>query len=122
MGVTFFEMESMSSIFSKIISREIPADIVYEDDICLAFRDIDPKAPVHVLVIPKREIVSLANLTPEDEAVMGRCVVAASQIAADEGLGEGYRLVVNCGDNGGQAVPHVHFHLLGGRKMSWPPG
>lgn len=112
----------MSSIFSKIITREIPADIVYEDDDCLAFRDIDPKAPVHVLVIPKREIVSLADLTSDDEAVMGRCVVAASKIAADEGLCNGYRLIVNCGDDGGQAVPHVHFHLLGGRKMTWPPG
>ncbi|TWT64644.1 histidine triad nucleotide-binding protein [Allorhodopirellula solitaria] len=112
----------MSSIFSKIIAREIPADIVYEDDDCLAFRDISPKAPVHVLVIPKREIVSLADLTVEDEAVMGRCVVAASQIAAAEGLGGGYRLIVNCGEDGGQEVPHLHFHLLGGRKMSWPPG
>lgn len=112
----------MSSIFSKIIAREIPADIVYEDDDCLAFRDIDPKAPVHVLVIPKREIVSLADLTSDDEAVMGHCVVVASRIAAGEGLSAGYRLVVNCGDDGGQAVPHVHFHLLGGRKMTWPPG
>jgi histidine triad (HIT) family protein len=112
----------MSSIFSKIIAREIPADIVYEDADCLAFRDIAPKAPVHILVIPKREIVSLADLTPQDEAVMGRCVVAASQIAATEGLSGGYRLVVNCGDDGGQEVPHVHFHLLGGRKMTWPPG
>ncbi len=112
----------MPSIFSKIIAREIPADIVYEDDDCLAFRDITPKAPVHILVIPKREIMSLADLTPGDQAVMGRCVVAASQIAAAEGLSGGYRLVVNCGDDGGQEVPHVHFHLLGGRKMTWPPG
>lgn len=112
----------MSSLFSKIISREIPATIVYEDDLCLAFRDIDPKAPVHILVIPKREIASLADLSDEDEAVMGRCVVAAAKIAASEGLSDGYRLVVNCGREGGQEVPHLHFHLLGGRKMSWPPG
>ncbi|EMI42673.1 histidine triad nucleotide-binding protein [Rhodopirellula sp. SWK7] len=112
----------MPSIFSKIIAREIPANIVYEDDDCLAFRDISPKAPVHILVIPKREIVSLADLSADDEAVMGRCVVVASKVAANEGLSGGYRLVVNCGDDGGQEVPHVHFHLLGGRKMTWPPG
>lgn len=115
-------MPNMPSIFSKIIAREIPADIVYEDDECLAFRDIAPKAPVHVLVIPKREIVSLADLTSEEEAVMGRCVVAASKIAAAEGLDNGYRLIVNCGDDGGQEVPHLHFHLMGGRKLTWPPG
>lgn len=112
----------MASLFSKIIAREIPATIVYEDDLCLAFRDIDPKAPVHILVIPKREIVSLAELTEGDEAVMGRCVFAASKIAAAEGLDSGYRLIVNCGEDGGQEVPHLHFHLLGGRKMTWPPG
>ncbi|EMB18049.1 histidine triad nucleotide-binding protein [Rhodopirellula europaea] len=112
----------MTSIFSKIIAKEIPADIVYEDDLCLAFRDIAPKAPTHILVIPKREIVSLADLTDEDQEAMGRCVVVASKVAAEEGLGDGYRLVVNTGSDGGQEVPHVHFHLLGGRKMTWPPG
>lgn len=112
----------MPSIFSRIIDREIPADIVYEDDQCLAFRDIAPKAPVHVLVIPKREIVSLADLTPDDAAVMGHCVVVASQVAVSEGLTNGYRLIVNCGDEGGQEVPHLHFHLMGGRKLTWPPG
>jgi histidine triad (HIT) family protein len=110
------------TIFAKIIAKEIPADIVFEDDVCLAFRDISPKAPVHVLVIPKKPIVSLADLTEDDQAVMGRCVVVASIIAKQEGLGDGYRLVVNCGKDGGQEVPHLHFHLLGGRKMSWPPG
>lgn len=112
----------MPSIFSKIIDREIPADIVYEDDRCLAFRDIAPKAPVHILVIPKREIVSLIDLTDADEADIGHCVVVASTVAAAAGLANGYRLVVNCGDEGGQEVPHVHFHLLGGRKLTWPPG
>ncbi|MCC9641696.1 histidine triad nucleotide-binding protein [Rhodopirellula sp. JC740] len=112
----------MPSIFSKIIAKEIPADIVHEDDLCLAFRDIAPKAPTHILVIPKREIVSLADLTDEDEQVMGHCVVVASKVAAAEGLSDGYRLVVNTGSDGGQEVPHVHFHLLGGRKMTWPPG
>jgi histidine triad (HIT) family protein len=110
------------SIFAKIIAREIPADIVYEDDLCLAFRDISPKAPTHILIIPKKPIVSLADLTPEDETIVGRCVIVASQVAKEQNLDNGYRLVVNCGENGGQEVPHLHFHLLGGRKMTWPPG
>lgn len=110
------------SIFAKIISRAIPADIVYEDDLCLAFRDIAPKAPTHILIIPKKPIVSLADLTPEDEAIIGRCVMVASRVAEEQKLNNGYRLVVNCGNEGGQEVPHLHFHLLGGRKMTWPPG
>jgi histidine triad (HIT) family protein len=110
------------SIFAKIIAREIPADIVYEDEVCLAFRDISPKAPTHILVIPKKPIVSLADLTPQDEAIVGRCVIVASQVAREQNLDNGYRLVVNCGNDGGQEVPHLHFHLLGGRKMTWPPG
>jgi histidine triad (HIT) family protein len=110
------------SIFAKIIAREIPADIVYEDEVCLAFRDISPKAPTHILVIPKKPIVSLADLTPQDEAIVGRCVIVASQVAKEQNLDNGYRLVVNCGNDGGQEVPHLHFHLLGGRKMTWPPG
>lgn len=110
------------SIFAKIIAREIPADIVYEDELCLAFRDIAPKAPTHILVIPKKPIQSLADLQAEDEAIVGRCVMVASRIAGDERLDAGYRLVVNCGNDGGQEVPHLHFHLLGGRKMTWPPG
>ena len=110
------------SIFAKIIAREIPADIVYEDDLCLAFRDIAPKAPTHILVIPKKPIQSLAELQADDEAIVGRCVMVASRIARDERLDAGYRLVVNCGNDGGQEVPHLHFHLLGGRKMTWPPG
>ncbi len=110
------------SIFAKIIAREIPADIVYEDDLCLAFRDISPKAPTHIHVIPKKPIVSLADLTPEDEAIMGRCVIVASQVAKEQNLDNGYRLVVNSGNDGGQEVPHLHFHLLGGRLMTWPPG
>ncbi len=112
----------MMTVFSKIIAREIPADIVYEDDLCLAFRDTNPQAPTHILVIPKKPIVTLADLTSQDEAIVGRCVLVASQVAAEQGLTNGYRLVVNCGDDGGQAVPHLHFHLLGGRQMKWPPG
>lgn len=105
----------MPSIFTKIIDREIPADIVYEDDLCMAFRDINPKAPVHVLVIPKREIVSLADLTADDQSLVGHCVLALSKIAAQEGLDDGYKMLVNCGEAGGQEVPHLHFHLLGGK-------
>lgn len=112
----------MSSIFTKIIAREIPADVLYEDELCMAFRDIAPKAPTHFLVIPKKEIVSLADLTDEDQAIVGRCVVVASQVAAAEGLSGGYRLIANCGDDGGQEVPHLHFHVMGGRKLTWPPG
>lgn len=110
------------TIFAKIIAREVPADIVYEDDVCLAFRDITPRAPTHILVIPKKPIPSLADLTDEDEAIVGRCVVALAKVAAEQGLGNGYRMVVNCGNDGGQEVPHLHLHLLGGRKMTWPPG
>jgi len=110
------------TIFAKIIAREIPAEIIYEDEICIAFRDIAPKAPTHVLIIPKKPIPSLADLTDEDQAIVGRCVVVASVVARQELLSDGYRLVVNCGADGGQEVPHLHFHLMGGRTMTWPPG
>lgn len=112
----------MSSIFTKIIAREIPADVLHEDDLCLAFRDINPQAPTHFLVIPKKEIVSLADLSDDDEQIVGRCIMVASQVAAAEGLENGYRVVANIRDDGGQDVPHLHFHVLGGRKMKWPPG
>lgn len=112
----------MPSIFSKIIAREIPADIVYEDELCLAFRDINPQAPTHILVIPKKEIVSLSDLSDEDETVMGRCMIVVQKVAAQEGLDGGFRLICNSGDDGGQEVPHIHFHVLGGRKLTWPPG
>lgn len=112
----------MPSIFTKIIHREIPAEILHEDDLCLAFRDINPRAPVHFLVIPKKEIVSMVDLSEADEATVGRCLIVAAQVAAAEGLVGGYRLVANTGDDGGQEVPHLHFHVLGGRKLEWPPG
>jgi histidine triad (HIT) family protein len=112
----------MPTIFNKIIDGEIPADILYEDDVCLAFRDINPQAPTHFLVIPRKEIVSLADLSDEDEAIVGRCVMVASKVAADEGLEAGYRLVANTRDDGLQTVAHLHFHVLGGRKMKCPPG
>ena len=112
----------MSSIFSKIISKEIPADILHEDDVCLAFRDINPQAPVHFLVIPKKEITSMVDLEKDDELVVGRCLLVASKVAAEEGLHNGYRLIANTLGDGGQEVPHLHFHIMGGRKLTWPPG
>lgn len=110
-------------LFMKIIGREIPADIVHEDEEILAFRDIDPQAPVHILVVPKRRIPTINDLEADDAALVGRMVLAARQLAADEGLSEdGYRLVFNCNEKGGQSVFHIHLHLLGGRQMKWPPG
>jgi histidine triad (HIT) family protein len=110
------------TIFGKIIRREIPANIVYEDDLCLAFRDVSPQAPVHILLIPKKPIVNLSTVATEDQAVLGHMLLTASKIAAQEGLEKGYRLVTNIGEDGGQTVYHLHFHILGGRPLSWPPG
>ena len=113
----------MSTIFKQIIDKEIPADIVYEDDLCLAFKDISPQAPTHILLIPKKEIVSMADVKEEDKEIIGHMMVKASEIARNEGLEEsGYRLVTNTNEDAGQSVFHLHFHLLGGRKMTWPPG
>ncbi|KUO61536.1 histidine triad nucleotide-binding protein [bacterium BRH_c32] len=114
----------MSTIFSKIINREIPADIVYETENVLAFRDINPQAPVHILIIPKIEISKVTDIkTPEHSHLMGEMIEAANKIAKQENISEtGFRLVFNCGDDSGQDVYHLHLHLLGGRKLSWPPG
>ncbi len=113
----------MSTIFSKIINREVPAEIIYEDDLCLAFRDVSPQAPVHILLIPKKPIESMAKLQEEDGALMGHMLFQASQIAESEGLSEkGYRLVINTNQQGGQSVYHLHMHILGGRQLHWPPG
>lgn len=110
-------------IFDRIIRRELPADIVYEDELCLAFRDVSPQAPVHVLLIPKEVIKSMASVTAEHSDLLGHLMVKASQIARDLGLSlNGYRLVINTNSDGGQSVPHLHIHILGGRQMSWPPG
>jgi histidine triad (HIT) family protein len=110
------------TVFSKIIERKIPARIEHEDDLCLAFHDVAPQAPTHVLVIPKKPIPSLADLEGADEALVGHLVMVATQLAPKLGLGNGYRLVVNCGRDGGQSVDHLHVHLLGGRSLGWPPG
>ena len=111
-----------TTIFKKIIDKEIPADIVYEDDVCLAFRDIAPQAPTHVLVIPKKEIENIDALADDDAAAVGHMLTVIRDLARQLGLDDGYRVVVNCGPHGGQAVDHLHFHLLGGRQMTWPPG
>ena len=114
----------MSTIFSKIINKEIPADVVFESDNILAFKDINPQAPVHILIIPKIEIPKVTDLRgKEHAALLGEMIDAANKLAKDLGIaGEGFRLVFNCGDNGGQDVYHLHLHLLGGRQMKWPPG
>jgi histidine triad (HIT) family protein len=112
----------MSTIFGKIIRREIPADIVYEDDLCLAFRDVNPQAPVHVLLIPKKEIDQVGNAKPDDQALLGHMMLAAGKIARQLGVGDAFRLVVNNGAEAGQTVFHLHLHILGGRKLRWPPG
>ncbi len=110
------------TIFGKIIDREIPAEIVYEDEKCLAFRDINPQAPVHLIVIPKQEIVSVDDIGEEDAALVGHLFVAMRKIAEEQGLKDGYRVVTNCGRDAGQEVMHLHFHLLAGRGFNWPPG
>ena len=113
---------SDKTIFKKIIDGEIPADVVYEDEHCLAFRDINPQAPTHVLLIPKKEIPALDDLTPQDHALAGHLLLMAPKIAAQLELTDGYRVVINNGANAGQEVPHLHLHVLGGRAMKWPPG
>jgi histidine triad (HIT) family protein len=110
------------TIFGKIIRGEIPARIIHDDDRCLAFHDVAPQAPVHVLVIPKKPIPSLAEADEDDAGLLGHIVLVATQLARSLGLDDGYRLVVNCGRDGGQSVDHLHVHLLGGRRLSWPPG
>lgn len=109
-------------IFCKIAAKEIPGTVVFENDDVLAFRDIDGKAPTHVLVIPKKHITSVDALGREDDALLGSFFEAIRKVAAAEGLGKGYRVVSNVGADGGQSVDHLHFHLLGGRQMAWPPG
>ena len=110
------------TIFAKIIRREIPADIVYEDDRCLAFRDVNPQAPVHILVIPKQPIARLVDAGENDEALLGHLLLAANKVAVDEDIGDAFRVVVNNGAGVGQSVFHLHLHVLGGRSFTWPPG
>ena len=113
---------SGATIFGKIIRREIPANIVYEDDLAIAFKDISPQAPAHILVIPKKPIPRLSDATAEDTQLLGHLLATVKQVAADAGLSNGYRVVINNGNDGGQTVDHLHLHILGGRQMQWPPG
>ncbi|HEX3724704.1 MAG TPA: histidine triad nucleotide-binding protein [Pirellulales bacterium] len=110
------------TIFKRIIDGEIPARIVYDDDRCLAFHDISPQAPTHIIVVPKQEIASLDQLTETDANLVGHLLIVIRRLAEQLHLVDGYRVVVNCGTHGGQSVDHLHFHLLGGRPMTWPPG
>lgn len=110
------------TIFAKIIRREIPADIVYEDDKCLAFRDVNPQAPVHILVIPKQPIARLIDAVDDDQSLLGHLLLSANKIALEQGIEEAFRLVVNNGADVGQSVFHLHLHILAGRSFTWPPG
>ena len=113
----------MSTIFKKIIDKEIPADIVYEDDLCLAFKDISPQAPTHVLLIPKKEVENVASLADEDRDLAGHLLLVVGRVARELGIeASGYRVVANCGKDGGQSVDHLHLHILAGRPLKWPPG
>jgi len=110
------------NLFQKILDKQIPADIVHEDERCIAFRDIKPVAPTHVLIIPRKAIPTHADLTDADRDLLGHLHLVAVGLAKKLGLADGYRIVINCGDQGGQTVPHLHLHLLGGRAFHWPPG
>lgn len=114
--------DATETIFSKIIRKEIPADIVYEDNLAIAFKDVNPQAPVHLLVIPKQPIAQLADAESQDHALMGHLLLTAKRVAEQAGLTNGYRVVINTGEDGGQTVYHLHLHILGGRPMMWPPG
>lgn len=110
------------TLFEKIAAREIPAAIVYEDDQVLAFRDVNAQAPVHVLIVPKQPIPRIAEAGPQDQQLLGLLLLKAAEVAHKLGLANGYRLVINNGPDGGETVPHLHCHILGGRHMAWPPG
>ncbi|MGJ8672117.1 histidine triad nucleotide-binding protein [Rubritalea sp.] len=114
---------SDKTIFEMIIDREIPADIVHEDDLCICFRDINPQAPIHLLVVPKKRIVRISESSSEDQATLGHLMLTVNKVAHQEGITEsGFRTVINNGPHGGEEVPHLHLHILAGRQMQWPPG
>lgn len=114
--------DTIETIFSKIIRKEIPADIVYEDNLAIAFKDVAPQAPVHILVIPKQPIAMLSDTESADHALLGHLLLTVKRVAEQVGLQNGYRVVINNGADGGQTVSHLHLHILGGRPMHWPPG
>ncbi len=115
-------MADNRTVFKKIIDGDVPAKFIYQDDYCVAFRDVDPRAPTHILVIPRKEIRSLAEVEAGDAELLGHLMLAISKIAKEQGLANGFRVVTNAGKWGGQSVDHLHFHLLGGRQLTWPPG
>lgn len=110
------------TLFERIAAKEIPANLVYEDEHVIAFRDLHPQAPTHILIVPRKPISRIAEATPEDHAVLGHLLLKAAEIAKQAGLTHGYRLVINNGPDGGESVPHLHCHILGGRALGWPPG
>jgi histidine triad (HIT) family protein len=113
---------SGKTIFKRIIDKEIPAKIVYEDDLCLAFHDVNAQAPTHVLVIPKKEVASINDLGADDQMLVGHLLLVIRKLAEQLGLASGYRVIINCGPDAGQTVDHLHVHVLGGRSLGWPPG
>lgn len=115
-------MSAPKTLFQKIADKEIPARLVHEDDVCVAFHDIAPQAPTHVLVVPRKPIPRVAEATAEDQAVLGHLLLVAARVARQLGLAKGFRVVINNGPDGGETVPHLHVHLLGGRALDWPPG
>ena len=115
-------MPNPKTIFKRIIDGEIPAKIIYEDELSVAFHDVSPQAPVHILIIPKQEIASLAELQPTDAALVGHLFLVVQKIAAEQGLADGFRAIINTGRDGGQTVNHLHIHLMGKRALGWPPG
>jgi histidine triad (HIT) family protein len=123
-GIELCEVDSMNAdcLFCKIVAGSIPAKRVYEDDLCLCFADINPQAPTHLLILPKKHIASLAHAEEKDVALLGHLVAKAAEVARGARLEQGYRVVINTGADGGQTVDHLHLHLLGGRHMGWPPG
>ncbi len=110
------------TIFGKIVNGEVPADIVYEDDLCMAFNDVNPQAPMHVLLIPKKPVARLMDAETDDQQLLGHLMLKAPEVAAKQGYGDAFRLVINNGEQVGQTVFHLHVHILGGRPFSWPPG
>ena len=115
-------MTEQETLFTKIINREIPADIIYEDDLCMAFRDISPQAPLHALLVPKQVITQLSESLPDQQSLLGHMLVTAPKIADQEGYKDAFRLVINNGADAGQSVFHLHMHIIAGRELSWPPG
>ena len=115
-------MSAPKTLFQKIADQEIPAKLIHEDAVCVAFHDIDPQAPTHVLIVPRKPIPRVAAATAEDQATLGHLLLVAGQLSRQLGLGKGFRIVINNGPDGGETVPHLHVHLLGGRALAWPPG